>query len=101
LKTPSKITIPGGETLSSARTRIALRLNKILSQYLDGDIVIVAHEIINKVILCTLLNFDDNIFWKIKQDTGAVTILEHDHGAATIVSLNDTCHLNQDTLGKI
>lgn len=97
LKTPGKTAIPGGETLKRARTRVSLKLNKILNQYRNGDIVIVAHEVIIKVILCKLLNLSDNFFWKLKQDTGAITILEYHNGVSAILSLNDTCHLGSIT----
>jgi len=89
---PHLTEIPGGENLNSVRTRITKLLNEIIEKE-QGDIAIVSHRIVNKVIICTTLSLDNSYFWKIKQDVAAINVIEYNDGIFIISSLNDTCHL--------
>jgi broad specificity phosphatase PhoE len=93
LKNPGKVIIPGGENLSLVRERVAHALSKVLDKQVNGDIVIVTHRIINKILLCIIFSLNNSYFWKIKQDVGSINIVDYTEGFASIVSLNDTCHI--------
>lgn len=98
-KDPGKVIIPGGESLSLARKRVARLLKRILPKKENGNIVIVTHRVINKILISVLLSLDDSYFWRIKQDVGSINIVGYHEGSASILSLNDTCHIKNLMLG--
>jgi broad specificity phosphatase PhoE len=59
----------------------------------------VSHRVVIKLLLCSILSLDSSNFWRIKQDPGSISIVEHKDDIFTITKLNDTCHLKniQDT----
>jgi len=99
-KDPYQAVIPKAEKLGGVRIRIKKFLRKTLKTKPKGDIVIVSHRIINKILLSELLSLPDSCFWKIKQDVGAISIVDFDKGLARISSLNDTCHLRNMAKNK-
>jgi broad specificity phosphatase PhoE len=55
---------------------------------------LVGHQIVNKVLACTLLGLDLDQIWRVRQDTcGLDVFLEVDDGWSTLC-LNDVCHLS-------
>jgi probable phosphoglycerate mutase len=58
--------------------------------------LVVAHDAVNKAILCALLGLGPEAIWSIKQGNGGVTVIDYPGGAGTapVVScLNLTAHL--------
>ena len=58
--------------------------------------LVVAHDAVNKAILCALLGLSAGDIWAIKQGNGGVTVIDYPEGGngpATISSLNITAHL--------
>jgi len=93
LRKPHKIRIPGGETLDEVRRRSRSALDQILTRHDNGTVAVVSHRVVNKVLLCALLNLDNSYFWQIKQDPCAINLLCHRNGSFILCLLNDTCHL--------
>ncbi len=75
LSNPLNIKIPEGESLLKFRNRINRALKKILAQE-KGTIVIVSHAGVNRIIICSLLKLPLSCLWQIKQDIGAINIIE-------------------------
>lgn len=90
---PHTVRIPGGESLEDIRTRSGRAVRQIAAQHREGSVVVVAHTVINRVILLEILNLGNDRFWRIRQDTCAINEMELDGGEMTLVSMNDTCHL--------
>jgi len=90
---PHTVRIPGGESLENIRTRSVRAVRQIAARHREGSVVLVAHTVINRVILLEILNLGNDRFWRIRQDTCAINEMELDGGAMTLVSMNDTCHL--------
>lgn len=91
---PEQVEMPTGETLDDLRSRAVSKLNEIMARHHDGDnVVVVAHDATNKVILCHALHLDNSHFWYIKQGNASIDILEYADGRFRITLLNDTCHL--------
>jgi len=80
-----KLKIPGGESFSEFKNRIKAFLKEILAQE-KGDVVIVSHGGVNRIIICELLELPFSCFWKIKQDMGAINTIEV-HKNTNIASL--------------
>jgi broad specificity phosphatase PhoE len=110
---PHLVKFPAGESLDYVRHRAMNSLEQIISRHQNDTVVIVAHRVVNKAMLCAILGLDTSHFWLIRQDTCCINIFEDlpmglDTGfdtqsystqAATrpkgyvLFHLNDTCHL--------
>ena len=88
--------IPGGESLPAVRVRAFTALQEIIAHHPDETIVVVAHTVVNRLLLCAVLGLDNSRFWRLRQETAAINVFEWDGVDFTLVSLNDTCHLWRD-----
>lgn len=84
---------PGGETLAQVRRRVTLALDSIVAGHRQAAIVVVSHRVVNKLILCHALGLGDDAFWRIRQSTCCLNVLEWERDRAVVGLLNDTCHL--------
>jgi phosphoserine phosphatase len=75
-----------------------LAVAELVSQHPGETIVLVGHTVINRIILLGLLGLGNERFWHVRQDTCAINVFEANQGDYVLVSLNDTCHL-QDLPG--
>ncbi|MDP7286225.1 MAG: histidine phosphatase family protein [Dehalococcoidales bacterium] len=89
---PERVKIPDGENLEDVRQRTMAVVNDIITGH-NGTVVLVSHRVVNKVLICALLGLDDSHFWKIKQDTGGLTIFTHENGRFVLTRHNDTSYL--------
>ena len=92
--TPHLARIPGGETLDGLRARAMKTVDELVARYPGQTIVLVGHTVINRIILLGVLGLGNDRFWHIRQDPCAINVFEVDAGKTTLVSMNDTCHLN-------
>ena len=90
---PHTVTFPNGESLARVRQRGISAVHRIIAQHPDRDVVIIGHTVLNRVLLCAMLDLDDSHHWRIGQDTCAVNLIEWRDEQFFIGSLNDTCHL--------
>lgn len=75
----------------SARAEAALQ--RLAGSGENRDLIIVTHRVVNKVLLCNLLGAGLESFWKIKQDTACINLLEYDGFSFKVKTMNDSCHL--------
>ena len=90
---PDRVHFPAGETLDEAVERAFSALQHLVAADQPGALVVVAHRVINKVVLCRALGLETSAFWGIKQDTACINRLSLDGGRWVVECLNDTCHL--------
>ena len=93
LDAPQTVQIPGGESLAAVRARAFAALQSIIAHHPDETIVVVAHTVVNRLLLCAVLGLDNSRFWRLRQETAAINVFEWDGEDFTLVTLNDTCHL--------
>jgi broad specificity phosphatase PhoE len=94
---PEKVRIPAGEGLKDLSKRVKERLSFILSQYEGKTLAVVTHGGPIRVILCDALKFDVNMFWKIRQEIGALNIIDYaKESAPVVVKMNGTSHLSAE-----
>ncbi|MGQ9493731.1 MAG: histidine phosphatase family protein [Anaerolineae bacterium] len=98
LRTPHMVTFPGGENLTQVRERAMAALYQLIERHPGDEIVIVAHTVVNRVLLCAVLGLENSEYWRIGQDTCAINVIAWRRGKFYIHSLNDTCHLRQRVL---
>ena len=94
MKEPQAVRIPGGETLDLVKIRVSRVLNRLPAAG-GGDIIIVSHRVILKVLICAALSIGDSGFWRIRMDVGSISVLENEDGKFRLSLLNDTYHLGQ------
>lgn len=104
---PETVQMPEGENLQQVWDRAIACWHELVKYYSnlpDSQIgIVVAHDAINKVILCHLLGLKSENFWNIKQGNGCVSIIDYPKGSAglpVIQALNLTAHLGSGVLDK-
>jgi len=99
LTAPQRARIPGGESLPAARRRASAALRQVAVRHDSQTIVLVSHLVICRLLLLAVLGLPTARYWRIRQDTAAINVLEYAEGRFTLVALNDTCHLGAGKLG--
>ncbi len=90
---PHLARIPNGETLENLRIRAMSAVNDLVARHLDQTIVLVSHTVVNRIILLGVLGLGNDRFWRLRQDTCAINVFEVENGVFTLVTMNDTGHL--------
>ncbi len=89
---------PAGESLAEFYQRVIQEYNRILSTDLETQagelIVVVAHGGVIRLILADLLDINWGRVNCIKQDFGALNIIEYHDDCGLLRLLNDTCYLD-------
>jgi broad specificity phosphatase PhoE len=93
LARPGQVTLPQGESLDQVRSRLVELLDELAHKHQDQTVLLVGHQIVNKVLICTLLGLSLDRIWHVGQDTAAISVFQPAAGAWHILRLNDTCHL--------
>ncbi len=94
---PETVQMPEGENLQQVWDRAVVGWNAIVQSAKPGEtILVVAHDAINKAILCYVSGLTPAAFWNFKQGNGAVSVIDYPSGAdATplLMAMNITTHL--------
>jgi broad specificity phosphatase PhoE len=89
---PHKVKMPGGESLEDVRMRAVEVVSDVLSKH-QGNVLLVSHRVVIKVLICYLLGLDNSHFRNISQDVGGITIFNYADGRFVLTRHNDTSHL--------
>ncbi len=94
---PHTVQMPEGETIHDVWDRSLASWLSIAHSLRDGETgLVVAHDAVNKTILCDLLGLAPAHIWAVKQGNGGVTVVDYPHGAdqvGVVSCLNLTHHL--------
>jgi len=94
---PEKVQMPEGENIEEVSTRSITGWIEICQDLKNNETaLVVAHDAVNKTILCHLLGLTPSAIWMIKQGNGGITVVdlsEKEGQPDQIVSLNITSHL--------
>jgi broad specificity phosphatase PhoE len=91
---PHTVCFPGGESLNVVRGRVVAALDAVVARHTGEAVALVSHTVVNRVLLCAVLGWGNDRFWRLQQETCAVNVFDvGEDGAFTVVLLNDTCHL--------
>ncbi|ACK70397.1 Phosphoglycerate mutase [Gloeothece citriformis PCC 7424] len=97
---PETVQMPEGENLQQVWDRAVACWGELVKKYANSDTpqtgIVVAHDAINKVILCYLLGLKPADFWAVKQGNGAISVIDYPNGVEgkpVIQALNITNHL--------
>jgi probable phosphoglycerate mutase len=96
-RAPHTVQMPEGENLQQVWDRSLAAWHRIArSLHPDETALVVAHDAVNKTILCSMLGLGPESIWSVKQGNGGVTVVDYPRGgdASPVVSgLNFTGHL--------
>tara|TARA_Y100001978_G_scaffold57208_1_gene51514 strand:+ start:17485 stop:18810 length:1326 start_codon:yes stop_codon:yes gene_type:complete len=96
---PETVVMPEGESIKEVADRANFAWKKICeSQEIDDTTLVVAHDAVNKTLICNILGLDISDIWKIKQGNGGITIIDifkDPEKENILISLNITTHLGQ------
>jgi broad specificity phosphatase PhoE len=90
---PYLVQIPGGERLADVHHRAQQGIREITRKHSDGIVVLVSHQAVNRVLICSWLGLGDAWFWRVAQDTGCVNRFDYDGKEYAVLTLNEICHL--------
>jgi len=94
LETPHRVKFPHGESLRQVRLRGMTALKEVCARHEGQVILLVAHQVVNKVLVCAMLGLGNSHFWRIQQDNACLNVFDYQNGIFTAVLINDTCHLH-------
>jgi probable phosphoglycerate mutase len=105
---PETVQMPEGENLQQVWDRAIACWEAIIEAAGVSDTelktgLVVAHDAINKVILCHVLGLSPASIWSIKQGNGAVTVIDYPHGLEKppiLQAMNITTHLSGGVLDQ-
>lgn len=108
---PETVQMPAGENLNDVWGRAKKGWGDIVAAYSEGTdywetpptVMVVAHDAINKSILCQLFGFGPEKFWQFKQGNGAVSVIDYHGGPDSVPVLsaaNITTHLSGSIFDK-
>ena len=96
---PSKVAMPGGESLNDVAARLApltdeLRLMAGDAAYRDATIVVVSHNFVLRVLICHLLNLPPQAFRAFTLDLASITTVTIGRERTLLRHLNNRRHLD-------
>lgn len=84
---------PGAETLGDVEVRAWAVLEQVFARARDGTALIVAHDAVNRVILCRVLGLPLERVWKFRQAPAALNVIAGDAlDRLQVVRMNDAEH---------
>ena len=94
---PETVQMPEGENLNDVFERAIVAWNDIVQNATPGTTtLVVAHDAINKAILCHVAGVGTESFWSFKQGNGAVSVIDYQKGDThppVLRAANITVHL--------
>lgn len=83
--------VPGGESFQDVADRIRPTIQKIITGHLGGDVVLVAHGGVNRIVLLDAIGAPLEQVFSIEQDYGCLNIIDYfSDGNAVVKLLNGT-----------
>jgi probable phosphoglycerate mutase len=95
IERPSAFRSPKGESFEELRARSVASVKALARRHADQTVVIVSHTVVLRVILLGFLELSTDHFWRLRQGTCAINVLEHDGRTYFIEQLNDTGHMRR------
>ena len=109
---PHTVQMPEGENLEDVWRRAKAGWEEVLAATSNGEesadthevvMLVVAHDAINKALLCQIVGWGPDEFWKFKQGNGAVSVIDYPHGLAgkpLLQAMNITTFFGSGVLDK-
>lgn len=87
------VVMPNGESILDVKKRSMEAFYEYAEKHVGQTVLVVAHDAVNKAVLCDILDIDLSHFWQIKQDNTCINVFEFQDGKWRMVLMNSTLHL--------
>lgn len=87
------VTMPEGENITEVCERSMAAFRDYAAKHEGKTILVVAHDAVNKAVLCDMLDIGLDHFWQMKQDNTCINVVEYNEGKWRMVLINSTAHL--------
>ncbi len=94
LSAPHALTFPGGDSLPRLQERLRRLLDELEQRHAGQTVALVSHQLVNRVLLATLLDLPLAFYARLGQDNACVNLARYQAGVGEVLLLNDTCHLS-------
>ncbi|MFC1782715.1 histidine phosphatase family protein [Planctomycetota bacterium] len=91
---PESICVPGGNTLAEVFQAAFGAMEEIAAKHRGETVVILAHRVVNKLLVLGALGLGLERFSFIRQDNCCIDVFEWSEQGYVLVSINDTSHLH-------
>jgi broad specificity phosphatase PhoE len=89
----SNVTMPNGESFGQVTERAVRAFDTIIEANHDGNIAMVSHEVVIKVIVAHVLGATNSIYRRFEIKNTSLSIIRIVDGKARLITLNATSHL--------
>lgn len=98
LDNPAENPYFGGESYTDTLHRVRPIFQDLLERHRGETIAIVAHNVVNRVYLASLLGLELRRAKELRQQNACVNLIAHDGSATTVVTMNSVFHLSEQPL---
>ncbi len=95
LANPAHERHPGGESYEDVLARVAPALNDILAAHSGQNVLVVAHNMVNRAYLANLLGIDLSHARRIRQTNCCVNVIHRSAELTDVVTVNSIWHLTE------
>ncbi len=89
---PEKAVFPGGESVREVRERLRRGLEWLSSRH-AGKVLVVGHKLINRLVICIVLDLPTRGIWRVEQSNGAINVITRGERGWVLRHMNDVAHL--------
>ena len=93
LANPARERHPGGESYEDVLARVAPALNDILAAHSGQNVLVVAHNMVNRAYLANMLGIDLSHARRIRQTNCCVNVIHRSAELTDVVTVNSIWHL--------
>ena len=94
------LAMPGGESLQQVQDRAWTAVEALRAAHPEGTVVAVSHNFTIHAVLCRALNLPLAHFRRFRHDLAATAVIDVREDGATVVHVNDICHLEAESLAE-
>jgi len=87
------VKLPGGESLKELQERAWPCIERLKARHPKGTVVVVSHNFAILAIICKAIGMKLSDFRRLRISVGGMAVIDFGERGATLVLLNDTCHL--------
>jgi len=95
LANPARERHPGGESYEDVLARVAPALNDILAAHSGQNVLVVAHNMVNRAYLANLLGLDLSHARRVRQTNCCVNVIHRSAELTDVVTVNSIWHLTE------
>lgn len=92
---PGEVCYLGGESYGDVLRRVRPIFQELLERHTGEAIVVVAHNVVNRVYLADLLQMDLRLAKDIRQVNTGINVIRYHQGETSLVTMNAAFHLDE------